>query len=100
MDYHLNTVSETRHYLVNAIVHHLVNQMMETSLVGRADIHTRAHADGLQAFENLDILLVIVPSAIFSVAILHISIAALRIAHIRYRAQRSLLAIFYLFCHH
>ena len=40
--------------LVHAIVDHLGGEMVERPLVGAADIHARAAADGLQPLEHLD----------------------------------------------
>jgi hypothetical protein len=41
--------------LVDGVVHHLIDQVVQTHLAGRADIHGRAKAHGLQPFQNLDI---------------------------------------------
>jgi len=40
--------------LIDGVVHHLVNQVMQPHLTGRADIHSRPQAHGLQTFQNLD----------------------------------------------
>jgi hypothetical protein len=39
---------------VHGVVHHLVNQVMQAHLAGRADIHGRPQAHGLQTFQNFD----------------------------------------------
>ena len=41
--------------LVNGVVHDLIHQVVEPRLAGRADIHARALADGLQALQDLDL---------------------------------------------
>lgn len=41
---------------VNTVVNHLVNQVMEAAAGDVADIHGRAFAHSLQAFEHLDII--------------------------------------------
>ncbi len=41
--------------LVHGVVEHLGHEVMERPLVGAADIHGGALADGLQPFEHLDI---------------------------------------------
>src|SRR5271165_4105564 len=42
------------HRLVDGVVDHLPDQMVQTPLTGRADIHAGAFTDGLQPFENGD----------------------------------------------
>ena len=44
------------HRLVHGIVQHLGDEMMHGPLVGAADIHAGAAANGLQALEDLDVL--------------------------------------------
>jgi hypothetical protein len=43
------------HSLVNRIVEDFIDQMMETALVGAADVHSRADPNGFQPFKHLDI---------------------------------------------
>ena len=50
----LDPVGVPGHRLVHAVVEHLGGEMVKRPLVGPADIHARAAADGLQAFEHLD----------------------------------------------
>ena len=45
---HAHMVGIAGHYLVNAIINHLVDQVMQTALVGRANIHTWTHTHGFQ----------------------------------------------------
>ena len=40
--------------LVDAIVHDFPQQMMQSAYAGGADVHARAHADGVQPFQHLD----------------------------------------------
>ena len=39
--------------LVDTVVDNLGNEMVQTSFVGRPDIHTRSFANGVKSFENL-----------------------------------------------
>ena len=41
--------------LVHRVVHHLVDQVVQAHLAGRADVHGRTQADGLEAFEDFDV---------------------------------------------
>jgi hypothetical protein len=41
--------------LVDGVVHHLKHTVMQAALIGIADVHARAEADGLEAFEMLDL---------------------------------------------
>ena len=43
------------HSLVDGVVHSLVYQMVKTFLADIANIHSRALAHGLKAFEHLDV---------------------------------------------
>src|SRR6266516_103288 len=60
MNRHLHCVAIASHHLVDTIIDNLVNQVMQTALIGSADIHTRAHPHSLKAFENLDVLLAVI----------------------------------------
>ncbi len=52
-DVHLRTIPRER--LVDGVVHHLVDQMMQTFRTGRPYVHARPLAHGLEAFEYLDV---------------------------------------------
>ncbi len=41
--------------LVDGVVHHLIDQVMQAHLAGRADVHGRTEANCLKAFKDLDI---------------------------------------------
>ena len=41
--------------LVHGVVHHLVDQVVQPHLAGRANVHGRPQANRLQAFQNLDV---------------------------------------------
>ncbi len=45
---------EAGHGLVDRVVDDLPDQMVQASLTGRADIHTRSFADRLEPFEDFD----------------------------------------------
>ena len=49
-------VAVARQRFVNGVVDHLVHQVVQTPGTGGADVHPRALANGLQPFENLDLL--------------------------------------------
>jgi hypothetical protein len=44
------------HRLIDRVVDDLPHQVVQATGVGRADVHGRPSADGLQPFENLDAL--------------------------------------------
>ena len=52
VDRDLDRVAIARKGLVDRIIHHLVNQMMQTDLARRADIHRRTLAYRIAALEN------------------------------------------------
>ena len=47
--------------LVHGVVHNFIYAMMQSAVIRRADVHARAAADGLQAFQHLDVVFVIMP---------------------------------------
>ena len=49
-------VAMARQRFVNRVVDHLVHQVVQPPGTGGADVHPRALANGLQPFENLDLL--------------------------------------------
>ena len=49
------SVAVTGHGLVDGVVDDFVDEVVEAALVGAADVHAGATADGLEAFEDLDI---------------------------------------------
>ena len=55
LDDDVDAVAEAGHRLVDGVVDDLVDEVVQAALVGRADVHTGAAADGLQPFEDLDI---------------------------------------------
>ena len=52
-DLDVGTVAGQR--LVDRVVHHLIDQMVEAARAGIADVHGGAFADRLHAFQNLDV---------------------------------------------
>ncbi len=50
-----DVVAVAGHRLVDAVVGDLEDEVVQTTLVGAADVHTGAAAYGLQAFEDLNI---------------------------------------------
>ena len=55
MEHHFNGGAVARQGLINRIVHHLVNKVMQTARAGGADIHTRPLPDRFQAFKHLNL---------------------------------------------
>jgi hypothetical protein len=55
MEDHLEAVVPPSERLVDGVVDDLVDQMMEASRTRRTDVHTRAQADRLEAFEHGDV---------------------------------------------
>ena len=54
MDGDVDRVAEAGERLVDRVVHHLVDQMVQAGLAGGSDVHARTPADGLQTLENAD----------------------------------------------
>jgi len=54
MDGDLDFVAMPAHGLVDGVVHHFINQVVEAFGAGIADIHGRPFPHGLQALEDLD----------------------------------------------
>ena len=52
---HLDALVAPRERLVDRVVDHLVDEMVEPAGARRADVHPRAQADRLEAFENGDV---------------------------------------------
>jgi hypothetical protein len=48
-------LAEAREMLVDGVVHHLKHTMMQSPLIGLADVHARPHADGPEAFKVLNL---------------------------------------------
>ena len=51
----VDAVAEAGHRLVDGVVDDLVDEVVQAALVGAADVHAGAAADGLEALEDLDI---------------------------------------------
>ena len=56
MDRDLDLVGLAGQRLIDRVVHHLVDQVVEASRAGRADVHAGALADGLETLEDRDVL--------------------------------------------
>src|SRR5258707_8025911 len=54
MDDDQDAVADTGHSFVDAVIYHLLDEMMQATNVGAADVHAGALADRLQAFQNLN----------------------------------------------
>ena len=55
MDGHVDVRAKSGQMLVDRVVEDLVNAMVQTALVGVADVHPRPLAHGLQAFQFVDL---------------------------------------------
>jgi hypothetical protein len=51
---HLDAAGMARHRLIHGVVEHLGHQMVQRAVIGAADIHAGAFADGLQPLQHLD----------------------------------------------
>ena len=71
MDDDLDFLSETDRGLVDRVVHHFVDKMMQTFRSRGPDIHGRPFLDSLKAFEDHDIALVVGPLYALSVVCRH-----------------------------
>ena len=56
MNRHRDEVVAAGQRLVDGVVDDLVDEMVQSPLTGRADVHAGAFADGLEALEHLDVL--------------------------------------------
>src|SRR4051794_7528412 len=56
MERHLDPLVAARERLVDAVVDHLVDEVMEPPGARRADVHARSQADGLEPLEHGDVL--------------------------------------------
>ncbi len=54
VQHHLYDIAEPAHGLVDAVVHHLIHQVVQAFGAGVADVHGRPSPNGIQTFENLD----------------------------------------------
>ena len=59
MDRHRDRVAVAGQRLVHRVVHNLIDKVVQPAHTGRADVHARTLADGLEALENRDVLGVI-----------------------------------------
>ena len=55
MDRDLDAVAGARQGLINGVVHHLVDQVVQGLDIRTADIHARTAANGLEALQDLDV---------------------------------------------
>ena len=50
----VDAVADARQRLVDGVVDHLVDEVVQAVDIGAANVHARAFAHGIEAFENLD----------------------------------------------
>ena len=57
MDFDLDRVAVTGQGLVDGIIHHLEHHMVQAgTVIGIANVHSRAFANGIQTLENFNII--------------------------------------------
>ena len=56
MDRHVDVVAVAGECLIDGVVDDLVDEVVQAALARAADVHARAHADSLEALEDLDLL--------------------------------------------
>ena len=56
VDRHVDVVAVAGEGLIDGVVDDLVDEVVQAALARAADVHARAHADGLEALEDLDLL--------------------------------------------
>ena len=71
VDGDVDLVAETRQRLVDRVVDHLVDEVMQSGWSGRPDVHRRPLADRFQTLENLDLVRAVVRLGTVSVAAGH-----------------------------
>ena len=59
-DEHLYIVTVASQSLIDTVIYNLADQVVQTLDAGITDIHGRALADGLKAFEHLDMTRVVI----------------------------------------
>ena len=59
-----DAVTETRQRLINGVVHDLIDEMMETTDGGAADIHARSLPNCFESFQNLNLICAIIRRAL------------------------------------
>ena len=64
MNRDVDFVTESGQRLVDRVVDDLVDQVMQASGSGRADIHRRPLPDGFEALENLDLVGAVIAAAV------------------------------------
>ena len=52
----INHRTNSRHVLINGIIHNLINKMMKPILISRTNIHARPLSNRLETFQNSNIL--------------------------------------------
>jgi hypothetical protein len=61
MDRHIDLACMAGQRLIDRVVHHLVDQVMQPLLARRADVHGRSQTHGSKAFEDRDVLTGVAP---------------------------------------
>jgi hypothetical protein len=69
VDDHRDGVAVTGQRLVDGVVDDLVDEVVQAAHAGRADVHARALADGLEALEDRDVLGVVTRALLSAVPV-------------------------------
>ena len=56
VDRNLDLVAESRQGLIDGVIHHLIDQMMQSSFRGVSDIHSGSLSDRFQTLEDFNIV--------------------------------------------
>ena len=56
VDRHVDVLTEACQRLIHRIVYNLIHQMVKSAGGGTSNVHTRSFADGLQPFQDLDLI--------------------------------------------
>ena len=59
LQFNQNGIAISRHSFVHGVIHNLVNQMMQSALIGRTDVHTRSLSHRLKTFQHLYCALIV-----------------------------------------
>ena len=63
LEHDVDPFAVARHRLVDGVVDDLPDEVVQPGQAGRTDVHPRPFADGIEAFEDLDVLGAVVAAA-------------------------------------
>ena len=65
LDDDVDAGTKTCHCFVNSVVDHFPDEVVQASQTRGTDVHTRAFADGVEAFQDLNVFCAVVSSGLF-----------------------------------